>query len=156
MNFLAFSDIVATTALLVSTVAVWQTIKSNRRQRSLIESQERLNNLLLKKGEEEFVEDKRADIGATIVKLGSSKYRLKIWNKGKAAAKNVRISFPEGNDIVAEDEITEKFPSEILDTFESVELIAFVSLNTKRKHVIHLMWSDSFSENNEKTVYPTL
>lgn len=156
MNFPAFSDVVAATALLISALTAWQTIRFNKRQQSLIESQEQLNNLLLQRGEEESAEDRRADIGATIVKLGSGNYRLKIWNKGKTAAKNVQISFPEGNDIIAEPEIAEKFPLEILDTYQAVELIAYVHLNTKRKHVVHLTWSDGFKENNEKTVYPTL
>jgi hypothetical protein len=47
----SISDVIAATALLVSGLTAWQTIRFNERQKSLIESQERLNNLLLKKGE---------------------------------------------------------------------------------------------------------
>jgi hypothetical protein len=105
---------------------------------------------------QESLEDKKADLGATIIKLGSNNYKLKIWNKGKAPARNVTVSFPEGNDLVGQSELTEKFPLEVLDTYQSVDLIAFVHLQTKPKHVVCLTWSDDSKNHNEKTVYPTL
>ena len=108
------------------------------------------------KGESEALVARKADLGASFVKLGSNKYRLKIWNKGRAPARNVHIDFPEGNDAVIDSEISEKFPLEILERHQAVELIAAVSMGTKRKHTVRLMWADDFSDNNEKTVYPTL
>jgi hypothetical protein len=150
------SDLISLIALFVSAFAAWKTIRFNERQKSLIESQERLNALLLEKEHGEVETSKKADLGATIVKLGNSKYRLKIWNKGSAAARNVSISFPEGNDIVDDTEVNDKFPLESLGTFDSVELIAFVSMDTKRKQVVCITWADDFSDKNSRTVYPTL
>ncbi|MDD5411864.1 MAG: hypothetical protein PHF31_10695 [Methylobacter sp.] len=150
------SDIVAGLAFLLSAYATLKTVQFNDRQKSLIESQEKLNQRLLEKEDAESVLDKKADIGATFVKLGSNNYRLKIWNKGKAAAQNVSIEFPDGNDCIVESEIAEKFPLEVLDTHQSVELIAAVHMGTKRKHAIKLLWADGFSQSNEKIVYPTL
>lgn len=122
----------------------------------MIESQERLNKLLLEKEAGEVLNVKKADLGATFIKLGSSKYRLKIWNKGKSAARNVSLDFPEGNDCLIQSDIDAKFPLEILETHQSVELIAAVSMDSKSKHPIKLTWSDEFSEHNEKMVYPTI
>lgn len=150
------SDIIASCALLISAYAVWKTVQFNNRQKSLIESQERLNLRLLEREDADSVADKKADLGATFVKLGSSKYRLKIWNKGKATARNVSIEFPDGNNCIVESDVSEKFPLEALDTHQSVELIAAVHMQTKRKHAIKLIWSDEFSQSNEKTVYPTI
>jgi hypothetical protein len=152
----SISDLWAGIALLVSIYAVQTTKKFNERQKSLIESQERLNNLLLKKEEDESLTTKRADLGASFIKLGSSKYRLKIWNKGKAPARNVRIAFPEGNEIILDSELRDKFPLELLETHQSVELIAAVHMQTKSKQVVDLTWSDAFQEDNEKTVFVTL
>jgi hypothetical protein len=149
-------DVIAGLALALSGYATWKTFKFNERQRSLIESQKKLNAILLEKGEDEAVASKKADLGASFVKIGSAKYKLKIWNKGKAAARNVSIDFPEGNEVLVKSEVNEKFPLEVLDTFQAVELIAAVTLGTKRKHAIRLTWADDFSENNEKTVYPTI
>ncbi|MEQ1484782.1 hypothetical protein [Methyloglobulus sp.] len=150
------SDVVAGLAFLLSAYATWKTVQFNDRQKSLLESQEKLNQRLLEKEDAESISDKKADLGATFIKLGSSNYRLKIWNKGKVSARNVSVEFPEGNDCIIESEIGEKFPLEVLDTHQSVELIAAVHMGTKRKHAIKLLWADDFSQSNEKIVYPTL
>jgi len=110
----------------------------------------------LEQGENEAADARRADLGATIVKLGSSKYRLKLWNKGKAAARNVQINFPDDDDLVNRSELTAKFPFERLEQYQSVELIAAVYMGMKRKYELTLIWADDFSEKNEKTIYLTL
>jgi len=151
-----FGDIVAFAALVLSAYATWVTLKFNDRQKSLIESQEKLNNLLLEKEEQENRSVKRADLGTTFVNLGSSKYKLKVWNKGKAAARNVRMEFPEGNDVLIDSDINRKFPLETLEPHQSVDLIAAVHMGTKSKHVIKLVWDDDSGKNNEKVTYPTI
>lgn len=150
------SDVLAGLAFLLSAFATWKTVQFNDRQRSLIESQELLNKRLLEKEEAEAGEEKKADLGATFIKLGSSNYRLKVWNKGKSAAKNVRIEFPSGNDVIVQSDIERKFPLESLDPFQSVELIAAVHMGSKSKHEVKLFWADGHSEENEKTTYPTI
>ncbi|MDP3183422.1 MAG: hypothetical protein Q8M54_11480 [Desulfobaccales bacterium] len=135
-------NVIAGIALLLSGYATWKTAK--------------LNNLLLEKERSEALNKKQADLGASFIKIGSNDRRLKIWNKGKAAARNVMIEFPEGNNILIQSEIDQKFPLELLDTYQSVELIAAGALGMKRKHPIRLIWSDDSSERNEKIVYPTI
>lgn len=149
-------NVIAAVALLFSGYATWTTTKFNERQKSLIESQEKLNLALLEKEALERDNDKKADLGTTFVKLGSNKYRLKIWNKGKGQAKNVKIEFPDGNDIVSQNDIDAKFPLETLDEYQSVELIASVHLGTKGKHAVKLIWSDDLKQHNEKICYPTI
>jgi len=150
------ADIIAGLALLLSIYATVVTVRFNARQKSLIESQDQLNKLLLSKESGESENEKRADLSASFIKLGNNKHRLKIWNKGKAAARNVTAEFPEGNSVVPESELRAKFPLEILDTYGSVELIASFHMGSKRKHVVLLKWSDEFKDHNEKAVYPTL
>jgi hypothetical protein len=149
-------DILAGLALLMSGYATWRTTSFNAKQQSLIESQDKLNNLLLEKEEGEALSDKKADLGASFIMFGSSKYRLKIWNKGNAAARNVRIELPEGSDVLIQSDIDEKFPLELLEKYQSVELIAAVSTGTKSKQVIRLVWEDDAHDYNEKLAYPTL
>lgn len=149
-------DVIAGLAFLLSAYATWQTVSFNKKQRSLVESQEKLNNRLLEKEDEDALKGKRADLGASFIKLGNSRYRLKIWNKGAATARNVRLEFPEGNDVVIDSEVTDKFPMEILERHQSVELIATVHMQTKRKHVVRLIWEDDAEAYNEKLSYPTL
>lgn len=149
-------DEIAGLAFLLSGYATWQTVSFNKKQKSLVESQEKLNNLLLEKENEGAVKEKSADLGASFIKLGSSKYRLKIWNKGSATARNVRIEFPEGNDVVIDSEVSDKFPMESLERHQSVELSTAVHMQTKRKHVVRLIWEDDAQTHNEKLSYPTL
>lgn len=149
-------DIIAGFALLMSAYATWRTTSFNEKQKSLIESQEKLNNLLLEKEESEAVSGKKADLGASFVKLGSNKHRLKVWNKGSSTARNIRLEFPEGNDVLIQSDVDEKFPLESMEKFQSVELIASVHMGTKSKHVIRIVWEDDAHNHNEKLVYPTL
>lgn len=155
MNFDA-GDVIACLALILSGYATWRTGRFNEKQKSLIEGQKELTNLLLEKEKGDVLDDKKADLGATFVKLGSSKHRLKIWNKGNATARNVKLEFPEGNDVLIQSDIDEKFPLESLEKHQSVELIAAVHMGTRRKHVIRLIWEDDAQEYNEKNAYPTL
>ena len=153
---IGLSEFLATVALLLSAYATWKTLKFNERQKSLIESQELLNQRLLAREDTEQRVGKQAEMGATFVKIGSSSYRLKIWNKGKSAARNVRIEFPDGNDCFIESDVQSKFPLEVLEPHQFVELIAAVGIDTKRKHTISLLWSDELQTHNQKTLYPTL
>ena len=150
------SDILATLALVLSAYATWKTLKFNERQESLIESQELLNQRLLRREDLEARTGLKAEMGATFIKLGSSSYRLKIWNKGKSAARNLTIEFPEGDDCFVESDVQSKFPLEVLEPQQSVELVASVGMDTKRKHTISLCWSDELQTHNQKTLYPTL
>lgn len=68
---ISVSDIVAISALALSAYATIQTVRFNKRQKSFIELQEKLNNLLLEKESNEAVSEKRADIGASIMPIGS-------------------------------------------------------------------------------------
>lgn len=111
---------------------------------------------MLDKERDDALANKKADLGATIVRLGRNNYRLKIWNKGKAAAKDVSIFFPEGNELVDERDVAEKFPLQILDTHQSVDLLAVVAMETRSKHAIRLTWSDDAGSQNEKLVFVTI
>lgn len=156
MNGITLGDIAAVIALLLSGYAIWTTRKFNKRQLTLIESQEELNKRLLAQSDAKAFESRKADVGASYAKFGSSKYRLKVFNKGKAVARNVRIEFPDGDTPVLKSEIEDKFPMEVLEQHQSVDLIAAVSMGTPSKQTAIVRWSDDHSDSNEKTLYLTL
>jgi hypothetical protein len=149
------SDLIAIGAFVLSAYATWMTFRFNQKQKRLIESQESLNKLLMDKEHTEIQNAQKADLGASFVKIGSNSHRLKIWNKGKSPARNVGLEFPEGNECLSQSDIESKFPLELLDPHQSVELIAMLGMQSKSKHPIRLIWSDGFSDRNEKLVYPT-
>ena len=149
-------DFFAGLALLLSIYATVMTIRFNGRQKSLIESQELLNKRLLAREDNQAEADRRAELGASFIKLGSGNWRLKVFNKGRAAARNVTISFPEGQDCFSQSDIDSKFPLEVLEPMQSIELIAGISFGSKSKYPTVLSWEDDFQESNQKTAYPTL
>jgi hypothetical protein len=149
-------DVFAGLALALSVFATAMTVRFNRRQKSLIESQELLNKRLLAREDDEAEAAKRADLGANFIKLGSGDWRLKIFNRGEAAARNVTISFPEDQDCFATSDIESKFPLEVLEPMQGVELVAGITFGSRSKYPMTLSWEDDFRESNQKTVYPTL
>ncbi len=149
-------DVIAALALALSAYATLVTVRFNRRQKSLVESQDQLNRKLLAREDEEAKAELRADLGARFVKLGSSNWRLKVFNQGRAAARNVTIEFPEGQDCFVPSDVDSKFPLEVLEPTHGVELLAAITFGSKSKYAIRLHWADGLSESNEKTVYPTL
>jgi hypothetical protein len=150
------SDVIAVLALALSAYATWITSRFNRRQESLIAGQEKLNEVLLQKELTESVAADHADLGASFIKLGQGNHRLKVFNRGKSAARNVMIEFPDGNSLIIQSEIEDKFPLEVLEPQQAVELVAAVAMGSPRKLPVKLTWSDAQGERNHKLVYPTL
>lgn len=127
------------------------------RQRSYTENQDKLNKLLLDKELLANQSDKKADLAASFIRVGTkSSYRLKVWNKGRATAKNVTIDFPNGNEIIIESDLKSKFPLETLEPQAGVELLAAVHMGIKPKHTIKLLWDDDVAKGNEKIIHLTL
>ena len=150
------SDVIAGAALALSAYATIKTLRFNERQKSLIESQERLNQLLLQKEEDDAISATKAYLGANFVKMGNNNLRLKVFNKGKATAHNVRIEFPDGNEVVILSDVESKFPLEVLEQHQSVELIASVAMGSKSKHHVKLTWDDVSGTDHSKSLYPTI
>ncbi len=71
MESAQIANITSGVALVVSVAALVITHNFNRRQKSLIESQEKLNNILLSKELQSTEQDKKAELGANFIKVGS-------------------------------------------------------------------------------------
>ncbi len=150
------SDVLAALALVLSLVATVATARFNARQKSLIESQELLNRRLLAREQSEAAASEQADLSASLVKVGQSNWRLKIYNRGKAAARNVTITTAEDDDLLIQEDVVSKFPLELLEPAHGVDLISLIHLGSKSKHEVTLGWSDDFRDSNTKTVYVTI
>jgi hypothetical protein len=143
-NF-GFSEAIAFVALLVAFYYGWQNSK--------------LTKQLLVKEAGEAEAKSRADLGANFVKIGRNNYRLKIFNRGSVAARNVRIELKhedEEDHCLSQGEIESKFPHECIEPHQGVELFAAIHIGSKSKHPLRLIWDDDLRQNNEKMVYPTI
>lgn len=150
-----FSDIVALFAFFLSLYAVRKTLEFNKRQNELAETTNKLNTLLLEKESQNILYQKKADISANFIKV-EKKHRLKVFNKGRGLARDVRIEFPEGIGVLIPDDVQDKFPIPILEQDQSVELIAAVTLGSSSRMTIKLIWNDESGVDNEKTLPLTI
>lgn len=152
----SFSDILAILALLLSLIATITTIRFNGRQQSLLASQEMLNQRLLAREENEARASTQADLSANLVKVGKHGWRLKIYNRGRAAARNVTVESTKENGLLIQSDVDSKFPLASLEPAHGVELMALVHMGSPSKHEVTLRWTDDLNDSNEKTIYVTL
>ena len=148
-------DIIAFLALILSIYATHRALKFKKSQKELVEIQKKLNLLMLEKEEREANEAIRADLGANFITIGKNKHRLKIFNKGKNTAYNVKIEFPEGNDIILENDLEEKFPLEMMERGQWVDLVASFHTQSKSKLKVNLLWENEDGDSFNKPLYPT-
>jgi Tfp pilus assembly pilus retraction ATPase PilT len=144
------SDIISSLALLLSIYSAKKTLDFNKRQSKFIETNDKLNELLLEKEQQQNAAQMQADVSANFVKIGRNHHRLKVFNKGKAIATNVRVEFPNGNNTVYEDDLNEKFPMPTLEPFQGVEVLAMLCNESPSRMDVKLIWDDAFAKNREK------
>ena len=150
------NGLIAIAALVLSFYATWRTFNLNRRQETLIKSRKAANGLLTDNEQNELLDERCANLGASFIALGSNRHRLSIWNQGPSVARNIQLEVLKGRRTFVDSNIKEKFPLETLEKHHSVELIAEVTSGTPNKHEIKLIWSDDSSEKNEMILYPSL
>ncbi len=150
------SEFIAFLALLLSGYATYKSLKFKKSEKELVEVQKKLNQLMFEKEEREATQAKRADLGVNFIKIGKHKHRFKVFNKGKATAYNVNIEFPDGNHLILEHDLKEKFPLEIMERGQSVDLVAAFDMQSKSKLKVKLKWENEGEELEEKILYPTL
>lgn len=149
-------DVVSLLALIVSAYSMKRTFDFNKRQEQFIEVNNRLNKKLLEKEDEEDVQNKQADVSANFYKSGKNDWRLKVFNKGKATARNVRLVVLDGAGLLGDKDIGRKFPHPILEQYQSIEIHAYVHMQSADRTHIKLIWDDPHQNDNEKELTPSL
>lgn len=146
----AASAIIASIALVVSVISMRKANKSN-------ETADQLNRLLIEREKSEGMSSKQADLSANIIQVGKSSHRLKIFNRGKGVANNVRlIDMDPDNTLLIDGDIPRKFPLLVLEQHQSVELTAVITKDTGSRAHIKLLWDDETGKNHEKELTPTV
>lgn len=149
-------DVVALLALVLSAWSMKKTLDFNRRQNEFIATNDRLNQLLIEKESQETVSQKKADVSANFINIGKHDHRLKVFNKGRGTARNVRLEVLDDADLLHAGDIADKFPIPILEQHQSAEVIASVHMQSANRTHIKLMWDDDMGRNNTKELTPVL
>jgi len=150
---ITISDAVAGLALIVAVWSVIQTSRFNKRQNTFAETAERLNRLLIERESSETQQQLKADVGANFVKVGKSNTRLKVFNRGMATARNIRMEILAGEGLITNDELSEKFPIPTLERHQAVEVMTRIHFNSPRRIHIRLHWDDGSDEGNNKELW---
>ena len=144
------SAAVALIALIVSFVSMYKTNKFG-------ETTDRLNRMLIDRETAENLAGKKANLSANLIKVSKNDTRLKVFNRSKGVARNVRLIDLDADDsILMDSDISRKFPLPILEQHQWVDVIASSHLDSAPRVHIKLQWDDETGTNHEKELTPIL
>lgn len=130
----------------LSVAALIGTIFTYFKHDQKIKAQEKLiNDYQLGKIEEEKVQKIKAVVRASLVK-GSKGHRiLKIYNKGQATARNVRLIIKDEPDYLY---ASNPFPFPALNESENVDLHIHLHMGSPEILSFEIIWDDEYRSNN--------
>lgn len=136
-------------SLIISIAAIlWSLITYFVHDRKIKQQEARINEYQLEKIKNEEEENKKALICGNIVK-GSDELRiLKIYNKGKATARNVDIQSLEPAMKITRDY---DLPCELIQPQDYIEFRFYAGHIPETKMKITFTWDDDFKSENERT-----
>ena len=117
-----------------------------KHDKRLKKQEEKLNAYQLKKINEEESENRKALIRGNIVKGNKGSRVLKVFNSGKAIARNIRVEYlGDMENIIPRDC---HFPYELLNPQDNSEIFLLLSEGASKLN-IKLIWDDDFKHDNE-------
>lgn len=147
------SDVAAFSALAVAIWSAVQTSRFNRRQNVFAETAERLNKLLIDKESAVSQAQRKADVGVNFVEVTKNDYRLKVFNRGAGIARNLRLEFIAGEEVMIASELKQKIPIPALERHQTVELMANIHMQSPRRTHIRIYWDDDSGADQHKDVW---
>lgn len=143
-------DVIALLALILAGYSAYKTIKFNQRQNEFSNTADHLNKWLLKIAKDEVLSSSSADIGARFVSSGPGNIKLRVFNKGKSAARNVNVILEpvKGMYIITKDVL----PAKCIDPQSNIDCIASSQLGSPQSIEITLMWDDDYATGRKKTI----
>lgn len=116
-----------------------------RHDKKLKTQQRQINEFNLKKFRQRKEDEKKAIIEANVIKGIRGKRTVKIYNKGKAIAKNVRVSFSDTKNVNISD-----FPSPIdIKPQKSINIDIKPFKKAPDMLKLNWEWQDEFSSQNQ-------
>jgi len=136
-----WSMIIAILALLGSGFTFWFYDRKTKKQDA------RINEYLLRNFEDEETTKKKAQVKGNMIKEDRGKRTLKVFNAGKAIARNIRIEYlSDMNGVFISNE--NLFPYEMLNPQDSTEIHMVLTTSSNDTLKIRLLWDDEYQKNN--------
>lgn len=140
--------IVAIAAFVVSLGALIFSAYTYSKHDKKIKAQEQIiNDYQINKIKKEDEESRKANIKGNIYPGNKGKLILKVFNSGKAIARNIRV---EGLDVDSLIVIgKELFPYELMNPQDDTELTLWITKDSPSTIRLRYIWDDDFGQNNE-------
>jgi len=134
--------------LIISCIALFFGIYTYcRHDRKIKIMDKRIKEYQIDSFEKQKIDQKKAIIEANFVKGSNGKRIVKVYNKGKAIARNVNVNFSEmeGVHVSSNPLPIDIRPQNSID----IKIVLFMSSNRKDKIDLTFTWSDDFCESNQ-------
>lgn len=140
--------IVAIAAFVVSLGALIFSAYTYSKHDKKIKAQEQIiNDYQINKIKKEDEESRKANIKGNIYPGNKGKLILKVFNSGKAIARNIRV---EGLDVDSLIVIgKELLPYELMNPQDDTELTLWITKDSPSTIRLRYIWDDDFGQNNE-------
>lgn len=139
-------------SFLLSVIAIIGTVYTYLKHDRKIKAQEKLiNDYQLGKIEEEKIQKRQAVVRASLIPGTKGHRILRVYNKGKATARNVRLIIKDEPDYLY---TTNPFPFPALNESENVDLNIHLHMGSPDDISFEILWDDEYSSDNshEQTV----
>lgn len=115
-----------------------------KHERKIKKQEEQINKDQLEKIKAEKVESKRAIVEANVVKGAKGQRTVKVYNRGKAVAREVKVNFKESEGYFV---VNNPFPCEIRPQQSwNISLVTFMGGSDIA--TVELEWKDELQDNN--------
>jgi hypothetical protein len=140
--------IVAIAAFVVSLGALIFSAYTYSKHDKKIKAQEQIiNDYQINKIAKENEESKKASIRGNIIKGDKGKRTLKVYNCGKATARDIRVEgLDMGSFVVMRNDL---FPYELMNPQDYTEVFIWVVKGSPSTIKLKYIWNDDFGQNNE-------
>lgn len=139
--------IVPLVALLLSIISLCKSAKGQKLQIRVSELELKLKQYEVAELEKKKAEADLACIEARVINISSGKYRLKVWNSGKATAYKATASIGKEANLMI---MGSKMPFDFLDAGKSFEEHLVVHGGTADKFMITTAWEDADGQVHQK------
>jgi hypothetical protein len=117
--------------------------------RKIKKQEAKINEYQLARFKEEEEDSKKAQICGNIIKYYKGKRVLKVYNKGKSPAKNIRIEGIDENKFYIHG--MDLLPYELLNPQDGFEMNIVLYTGSPKTLKLSFFWDDAVQDNNEFT-----
>lgn len=140
--------IVAIAAFVVSLGALIFSAYTYSKHDKKIKAQEQIiNDYQINKIKKEDEESRKANIKGNIYPGNKGKLILKVFNSGKAIARNIRVKGLDVDSLIVIGK--ELFPYELMNPQDDTELTLWITKDSPSTIRLRYIWDDDFGQNNE-------